>query len=116
MESAGSTLHKFILDVAALEGDRLVAHSSVDLQVIDDPAEFRDPRPDRAALLELARNTGGTVIESPAALAAALGRHPDASVRKFVTRWPLWDHPLLWFLLLGFLSTEWILRRKKGLD
>ncbi len=116
LENAGSTLHKFNLDVAALEGERIVARSSVDLQVIDDPAEFRDPRPDRPTLLKLARDTGGTAIQSAADLVAVLGRHPDASVRLVVSRWPLWDHPLLWLLVLGLLSTEWILRRLKGLD
>ena len=37
----------------------------------------------------------------------------DASVRLIVTRWPLWDNPLLWLLLLGLLASEWILRRQR---
>ncbi len=46
LSSPGSTLHGFSVDVAALDGDRVVAQSSVQLQTIDDPAEFQDPRPD----------------------------------------------------------------------
>jgi hypothetical protein len=115
LENAGSTLHKFILDVAAFDGERIVARSSTALQTIDDPVEFRDPRPDRAALLNMAEASGGRAIRSPKELADLLGNHPKASVRLIVTRWPLWDHPLLWLLLLGLLASEWILRRRKGL-
>jgi uncharacterized membrane protein len=111
----GSTLQKVVLDVAAFDQDRVVARSSVDLQTIDDPAEFRDPRPDHRALDALAKNSGGQAITSANDLANLLGRHPDASVRLIVTRWPLWDTPLLWLLLLGLLATEWILRRRRGL-
>ena len=45
LANPGSTLHKFRLDVAAFDGDRIVATSSVPLQIIDDPVEFHDPRP-----------------------------------------------------------------------
>ena len=115
LENAASTLHKFILDVAAFDGERIVARSSTQLQTIDDPAEFRDPRPDHAALKKLAEASGGRMIQSSTDLADLLGMHPDASVRLVVTRWPLWDHPLLWLLLLGLLTSEWVLRRRKGL-
>ncbi len=115
LTNAAATLHKFTLDVAAFDGNQLVAKASVDLQTIDDPAEFHDPRPDHAKLLELAKQTGGRAIQSPAELADVLGRHPDASVRLVVDRWPLWDHPLLWLFVLGCLASEWILRRRKGL-
>jgi hypothetical protein len=87
----------------------------VEVQLIDDPAEFRDPRPDRALLTNLARGTGGSVIRSPGELAELLGRHKDATVKTIITRSPRWDNPLFWLLFLGLLSTEWILRRIKGL-
>ncbi len=115
VESAGSTIHQFVLEVAALDGEREVARTSLDLQVIDDPAEFRDPRPDPSLLRAIARETAGRVLNNPAELAAALASHPLASDRSVVTRWPIWDNPLLWMLLLGLLSAEWILRRLKGL-
>lgn len=115
LAGGGTTLHKFFLDVAAMQGDQVVGQSSALLQTIDDPAEFHDPRPDHAALLALAKGTGGRAIQNPAELADLLGRHPDAAVRLIVNRWPLWDSPLLWTLLLGCLACEWILRRRKGL-
>ena len=72
IESPASTIHQVVLDVAALDGERVVAKSSVPLQVIDDPVEFRDPRPDPGGLKLLAEATGGRVIEDPGELAAVL--------------------------------------------
>jgi len=93
----------------------VAAQTSIELQVIDDPAEFRDPRPNPSQLKELAQATAGRVIQTPADLATLLAGHPEATVSEVVTRSPLWDTPLLWLLLLGLLSSEWILRRLKGL-
>ena len=114
-EDLGSTLHKQVIDVAAFDGEQVVARSSLDFQVIDDPEDFRDPRPDRAQLERIARETHGNVIESAEELSSLLGRHQDASIQTILRRSPMWDTPLLWLLLLGLLSTEWIVRRLKGL-
>jgi len=115
VENPGSTVHGLVLDVVALDGDRVAAQSSALLQVIDDPAEFRDPRPNPSQLKELAQATAGRVIQTPADLATLLAGHREATVSEVVTRSPLWDTPLLWLLLLGLLSSEWILRRRTGL-
>jgi hypothetical protein len=115
VDDPGTTLHKMVLDVAAFDGDSLTAQSTVELQLIDDPAEFRDPRPNPTLLHKLATSTGGSIIQSPEQLSEMLGRHKDASVQTIVTRWPIWDTPLLWLLFLGLLSAEWVIRRMKGL-
>jgi uncharacterized membrane protein len=115
VESPGTTIHKVLLDVTAFDGEKVITTSTTEVQLIDDPAEFRDPRPNPALLARLARGTGGSVIESPTDLANLLGRHKDATVQTIVTRSPMWDTPLLWLVLLGLLSAEWILRRVKGL-
>jgi len=115
LENPGSTVHGLVLDVVALDGDRVSARSSVLLQVIDDPAEFRDPRPNPSLLKGLAQATAGRVIETPADLANLLAGHGEATVSEVVTSSPLWDTPPLWLLLLGLLSSEWILRRLRGL-
>ena len=114
-DQSGTTLHKMVLEVAALDGEERVAGSRLELQVIDDPAEFRDPRPDPSALVRLAQATGGGVIRSGEELSSLLARHQEASIRTVVTRWPLWDTPLVWLALLGLLSAEWVVRRLKGL-
>ncbi len=55
------------------------------------------------------------MIQTPADLATLLAGHREATGSEVVTRSPIWDTPLFWLLLLGLLSTEWILRRLKGL-
>ncbi len=115
LENPGSTVHQLMLDVAALDGDQVAAQSSAFLQVIDDPVEFRDPRPDPAQLKALAQATAGRVIQTPDGLAALLAEHPDATQTDVVIHSPVWDSPLLWLLVLGLLTSEWILRRLKGL-
>jgi uncharacterized membrane protein len=115
LENLGSTLHKQVLEVAAFDGEEVVARSNVELQVIDDPSEFRDPRPNPTLLTRIAQETRGNVIESAEELSSLLGRHQDASIQTILTRSPLWDTPLLWLLLLGLLSAEWIVRRMRGL-
>jgi hypothetical protein len=114
-DQSGTTLHKIVLEVAAFDGEERVAGSRLELQVIDDPAEFRDPRPDPSALLRLAQATGGAVIRSGDELSSLLARHQEVSIRTVVSRRPLWDTPLLWLALLGFLTAEWVVRRLKGL-
>jgi uncharacterized membrane protein len=115
LEDLGSTLHKQVIDVAAFDGEQVVARSSLEFQVIDDPADFRDPRPDPAQLKRIADETHGIVIESAEELSSLLARHQDASIQLILKRSPMWDTPLLWSLLIGLLSTEWIVRRMKGL-
>jgi hypothetical protein len=114
-EPDGSTVHRLMLEVAALDGDNEAAKSSALVQVIDDPAEFRDPRPDHAGLSEIARSSGGHVIKSPEELASLLAHDRDAAVQVVVRHSPVWDTPLLWLLLIGLLSAEWFVRRRKGL-
>jgi uncharacterized membrane protein len=115
LDDPGSPVREFTVDVLALEGDRMAARSGAVVQVVDDPAEFRDPRPDPSALATLAQATGGRVIRTPADLATLLASHREATVSEVVTQSPRWDSPLLWLVLLGSLSAEWILRRRRGL-
>ena len=92
-----------------------MATSSIPLQVIDDPAEFRILVPTRQ-LEWLAQAASGRVIHTPFDLAALLAQHPQASVRTVVRpASPLWETRLLWLLFMGLLVSEWILRRSKGL-
>ncbi len=107
--------HAAVAQVVAFDGSREVARSDVEIQVRDDPAEFRDPRPDADGLAALAEASGGQVIRDARALAAILSgakRNPDLLI---VSRTPVWDHPLLWALLVGLLGVEWIVRRRRGL-
>lgn len=115
LENPGSTLQTVRLEVVAMNGERKVAQTSVDLQLLDDPAEFLDPRPDPEKLSQLAESTGGRVLRSPEELADLLSRQARAADQTLISRKPVWDHAWVWGLLLGLLASEWILRRRRGL-
>ena len=78
-------------------------------------AEFRDLQPNRALMEQLARQTGGEVIEAED-LAAFARRLPTehAPVTETWTR-PLWHTPWMMLFALACLVGEWGLRRWKGL-
>ncbi len=107
--------HAAVAQVVAFDGSREVARADVEIQVREDPPEFRDPRPDSERLAALAEASGGQVIHDARSLAAILRgakRNPEVTI---ISRTPLWDHPLVWALLLGVLCLEWVLRRRRGL-
>jgi uncharacterized membrane protein len=112
---AASPLRMAMLDVTAYDGNRVAAQTGLEVQVLDDPAEFHDPRPDAQRLEEIARLSGGKVLHTPEELSQLLGSFTIVPGEVVVSRAPLWDHPGLWLLLLGLLGVEWVLRRWWGL-
>jgi uncharacterized membrane protein len=84
---------------------------------VSDPAaaEFRSFEPNRALLAELARRTGGEVLEPTAVegLAEKLLQKP-APIEETVSL-PLWHRSGVFLLVLGCFVAEWVWRRRKGL-
>ena len=78
-------------------------------------AEFRDLKPNRALMEQLARATGGRVL-TPEELDAFARELPTqrAPVTETWTR-PLWHTPWMFLFALACLVGEWGLRRWKGL-
>jgi len=103
------------LEVSAYDGDKLAAQAALDVQVMDDPAEYIDPRPDPARLEQIARDSGGSVIKTPEQLAAILNACKITPGEVVVQKTPVWDNPALWLFLLILLSIDWLLRRWWGL-
>lgn len=77
--------------------------------------EFRSLQPNRALLENLARTTGGKLID-PAGL-ARLARDLPQRQAPVMETWvaPAWHNPWLFLLALGLLIAEWGIRRRKGL-
>ncbi len=113
---SGTTVRKVVLHVTALEGDRIVAQSDLDVQVMDNSPEYRDPRPDAALLRQVASGSGGRVLENSHDLADLLRSEQAGPSESIISRSPAWDSPALWLLLVGLLTVEWIARRFKGLS
>ena len=101
--------------MAAYEGNQVAAQAAVDLQLLNDIAEFHDPRPDPDRLQQLAEGTGGQVLRSPAELTRVISSYEPAPGERTVWREPLWDHLAFWLVLLAVLTGDWIVRRKRGL-
>ena len=77
--------------------------------------EFRSLTPNVALLEDLARRTGGEVIEA-GGLAAFVRSLPERKVPMMETwSYPLWHTPWMLAFALACLLTEWGLRRWKGL-
>jgi uncharacterized membrane protein len=103
------------LDVRAYDKDQVVAQTTLDVQILDDPTEFQDPQPDSGRLEEIARASGGQVLRGADDLVRLRGGYTSTPGEVVVQKAPLWDHAGLWFLLLGLLATDWVLRRSWGL-
>lgn len=92
------------------------AQASCGFLVTQPAAEFNDAALDEDALRGMAQATGGAYWNETdagglqAGVEQALARTKDAT--GAVENRPLWDMPILFVLLLGLLSAEWLLRRK----
>ncbi len=77
--------------------------------------EFRRPGADPAFLARLAEETGGLFFP-----AAESGRLPEElkvqgpASQEYVTL-DIWDSPWFFLLFVGLLSTEWFIRRRRGM-
>jgi uncharacterized membrane protein len=103
------------LDVSAYDNNQVVTQATLDVQVLDDPAEFNDPQPDPARLEEIARASGGRVLHRAEELTELLDGCRGAPGEVVVQKAPLWDQGGLWLLLLALLTADWVLRRWCGL-
>jgi uncharacterized membrane protein len=108
-------LRMLALDVFAYDEKKIIAQATLDVQVRDDPLELQDPQPNAARLEEMAQASGGQVLHSATELRKLLDTYTSGPGEVVVRKVPLWDHAGLWLLLLGLLTTDWVLRRWWGL-
>jgi hypothetical protein len=98
-----------ISDPLLVAESRSMGPSSVDVIRPDD--EFRNPDADHQLLAELAESTGGSVLdpESLDSLPSVLPNREVLVENPIII--PIWNTGAVFFLVLGFLSAEWIGRR-----
>ncbi len=91
-----------------------VDSSSLAIKVLNDPFEQQNPLPNHELMERLASLSGGKVLSSPDQLTRLLqGRIKTQGPpkRELTIAWSRW---WLWLVILGLISTEWIIRRMKG--
>ncbi len=113
MKSPGAGGHTF--HASAYSGDRLLAESRGTFTVTPSSLEFRDSRPDHAALAALAKKHGGLAL-SPSGVDSLYNALDFAVVeeRSEDSKAP-WLNPLYPLLIIILLSLEWALRKRFGL-
>lgn len=103
------------LEVSASEDATLIDSASIDVQVLDDPLELRNPMPDPQLMSRIASLSGGKVLADAPSLAAVLRELPSKQGPPRIEKTPLWSQWWLLTLLLALLSIEWFWRRWSGL-
>jgi uncharacterized membrane protein len=103
------------VSVEALQGDETLGVQKTNFRIAPSNEEFHNAILNSDLLKRLAQDTGGRYY-TPEALDAL---PEDISIidtgSSRVEEKELWDMPFLFLLLLGLLSSEWILRKRKGL-
>ena len=103
------------VELTAYEGQTQVDSTSVDVQILDDPFERRAPFPDHDLLKRIASRSGGQVFSSPGQLTDWIAGLPVRVGPETTRREPVWDRWPVLLGLLGLLTVDWIIRRKRGL-
>ncbi len=113
--SGGAGAEALRVELSAYEDYTLIDSTSIDVQVLDDPFEHRNPLPDLALMDRTAELSGGRVFTDADSLAAMLRDLPVEIGPEKTTKVPLWSRWWLLGLLLVLLTAEWAWRRNLGL-
>ena len=103
------------VSVEASQGDKILGTQKTNFRIAESNEEFHNAALNSDLLERLARETGGRYYtpENLDTLPEDISLIDTGSSR--VEERELWDMPFLFLLLVGLLSTEWILRKRKGL-
>jgi hypothetical protein len=103
------------IELTAYENNTQVDSTSLEVQVLDDPAEQQNPLPDHDLLKRIADQSGGRVLKGVKELSAMIEQLPRIIGPSAVKKTPAWSVWWLLSLLLGLLTIEWVWRRRMGL-
>jgi uncharacterized membrane protein len=106
-----------IYEVSAegLQGNKSLGNGTANFRIAESAEEFHNAALNSALLKRLADETGGRYYspDNSRTLAEDISYIDKGSSR--IEEKDLWDMPLLFLLLAGLVSTEWTLRKRKGL-
>jgi hypothetical protein len=115
LPGSSSTMRTQVLEITAYDQNRIAGREELDVQILNDSAEFHDLQPDPKRLQELAEISGGKVLQNSRELIKLFESLKPAKGEPVISRQPAWDRSAFWFLLLLLLAVEWIVRRYRGL-
>lgn len=104
----------FYVDAIASRDDTPLDSTRAAFEIPEDRAEFFNIRQNRAQLERLSEMTGGQYWEpgNLDGLPLAISRSKAGITEQ--NRDPLWSLPIVFLLLIGLKSSEWLLRRRWG--
>jgi uncharacterized membrane protein len=112
----GVTLNQGLrIELTAYEENTQVDSTSLEVQILDDPAEQQNALPDHGLLRQVANQSGGTVLKDANDLAAMLESLPRRVAPSDVRTTPAWSVWWLLALLIVLLTVEWVWRRRLGM-
>ena len=102
-------------EATAFLGNTILGEENGEFSVSDFSIEFIDTERNDHLLRSLAHVTGGRVlpVEELADWRGDLSL-PSRTKRIREER-EIWNHPIIFLLILSFLTTEWLIRKRKGL-
>ncbi|PAY19810.1 hypothetical protein CKO51_09400 [Rhodopirellula sp. SM50] len=106
----GATSCELVVD--AWQADQKVARGSQEIQLLHRSNEWLRPQAKPERLQALVEAGGGQMVSSKDDLDALLRSIEIAPGEVLIHQLPLWDHGMLWSLLLSLLAIDWIFRRR----
>jgi hypothetical protein len=113
--TGGASAEALRIELSAYEHEVLIDSTSMDIQILDDPFEHRNPLPDLTLLKNVAALSGGEVLRDARSLSEMMRQLPMEIGPEKVHTSPLWSRWWLLGLLLTLLTAEWGWRRNLGL-
>jgi uncharacterized membrane protein len=99
----------------AFQGSRSIGIAKANFRVADSSEEYHNANLNADLLKKLAADTGGRYYTASSAQTLPEDiSYSDTGSSRLEER-ELWDMPIFFFLLVGAVTTEWILRKRKGL-
>jgi len=112
---SGTVDQSLRLELTAYEDYTQVDSTSIPIQILHDPFEQQNPRPDHELLTKLAEKSGGEVLMDEASLSRVLKSLPIERGPSELRRAPIWSNAWTMIAILGLVSSEWCYRRWIGL-
>ena len=103
------------ISAEAVQGTKSLGAAKANFRIAESTEEFHNAALNVDLLKSLASDTGGRYYSHREAqdLAEDISYVENGASR--VEEKDLWDMPILFLLLVGFVSTEWMLRKRKGM-